>query len=436
MARSTEFWIQFQQVFNPYEVLVEQRSQDFYCERLHSPFEDLLQDFRPELQPDRPPVAFFAGHRGSGKSSMLYRLLDRLMDSYFIVYFDIEHNLEKDKAAPIDLLYLLGVAIFNVALAEKLEPEEENLMALVRSVYKTTFERKEAEKEEISVADLLKGVISFGATILAGGIGQKLAEVSTKGLSSSAAFSQEVSYKREVEPHPQTIINQINLIIADVETKSGKPLLVVVDGLDKLVKADQASQIFVESRALRAPLCGLIYTVPMLIFGNSSFADVEDDCASHFFPNIKIYSRYDDTQKDDDGHSLLGEVISKRLKAIGVSANGDLFDEDALEELILKSGGVMRWLIELTRDSGRQAERLSLDKISRKAVDRAVENFASKKLGRLGKDKIEELRQVRGERRYSGNALSLELLHSRLIIAYRNGRNWYDAHPLTWEELS
>ncbi len=434
MARSTEFWIKFQQVFNPYEVLVEQRSQDFYCERLHSPFEDLLDDFRSDLQRNRPPVAFFAGHRGSGKSSMLYRLLDQLKADYFIVYFDIEHNLEKDKAAPIDLLYLLGVAIFNVALAENLDPEEENLMALVKSVYKTVFERKETEKEEINIADLLKGVISFGATILAGGIGQKLAEAATKGLSSSAAFSEEVGYKREVEPHPQTVINQINLIIADVETKAGKPLLVVVDGLDKLTKADQARQIFIESRALRAPLCGLIYTVPMLVFGEQKFDEVEDDCASRFFPNINIYSKHDDSP-NPEGHQLMGEVIFKRLSALGLKANNELFNEEALAELILKSGGVMRWLIELARDSGRQAERMNLDQINRQAVNRAIENFAAKKLGRLGIDKIEELRKTRKEKRYSGAPASLELLHSRLIVAYRNGRPWYDAHPLTWEEL-
>jgi hypothetical protein len=36
MARSKEFWDSFRSVFNPQEILVEERGETFYCEREHS----------------------------------------------------------------------------------------------------------------------------------------------------------------------------------------------------------------------------------------------------------------------------------------------------------------------------------------------------------------------------------------------------------------
>src|SRR5437870_764671 len=107
MARPVDFWIKLQNVFQPEEILVGQRSEHLYCEREYSPYDDLCYEFRRDVQPLRPPIVFFTGHRGSGKSSMLFNLLDHFKKDYFVVYFDIAHNLDSRTANQIDLLYLL-----------------------------------------------------------------------------------------------------------------------------------------------------------------------------------------------------------------------------------------------------------------------------------------------------------------------------------------
>ena len=108
MAGNEAVWAKVHGAFDPGEVLVGARSREIYCEREHSPFELIRKELDPALKPSRPPIVFFTGHRGSGKSSMLWRLLDRFKRDYFVVYFDIEHNLDSRTANQIDLLYLIG----------------------------------------------------------------------------------------------------------------------------------------------------------------------------------------------------------------------------------------------------------------------------------------------------------------------------------------
>ena len=123
MPRPAEFWDTCLGVFDSAEVLVGQRSTALYCERDGSPVDDIRVDFSPTVQSTRPPIGFCTGHRGSGKSSMLFRLLEHFTDACFVVYFDIEHNLDHHTATQVDLLYLLGAAIFKTAKEEGLNPD-------------------------------------------------------------------------------------------------------------------------------------------------------------------------------------------------------------------------------------------------------------------------------------------------------------------------
>ena len=108
MTRSKDYWSRLYGAFKPNETLSGKLGRDFYCEREHSPFNEMCVDFRMTSNQIRPPIAFFTGHRGSGKSSMLFRLLEHFKDEFFLVYFDIEQNLDSSTANQIDLLYLLA----------------------------------------------------------------------------------------------------------------------------------------------------------------------------------------------------------------------------------------------------------------------------------------------------------------------------------------
>ncbi len=434
MARSIEFWDQFRSVFNHNEILVGQRSRDFYQEREHSPFGDMRIDLRQTAQLIQPPIVFFTGHRGSGKSSMLLRLLDHFTQDYFVVYFDIDHNLDSRKANQIDLLYLLGATIFQVAEQEGLRPDPRHLQELARSVYTVTYQMQEREQNALNVTELAKGLVCFGASLLGAGLGEKLAEAALRPFTFTSGVSEEVASKREIEPQVQTIINNVNLIIGDVETQGDKPALVVVDGLDKLQRWEQARLIFLESRALNGPMCRIIYTVPMLIANSLMFGQVEEESKSYVLPNVKLYERSADDQPYEPGYAMMREVVGKRLQTLSLTPD-DIFEPDVLALMIGKSGGVMRWLIELVADASKASEREGLDKISRAAAQKAIDDYAARLAKRLTRETTEELRNVRQTKRPENTQVSNELIHGLLIVAYRNRRVWYDVHPLIWDDL-
>lgn len=436
MARTTEFWTQFRNTFNPFEVLVGKRGEDLYCDREYSPFNEILLDFRPGTQ---RKVVFFTGHRGSGKSSMLLRLLDHLKEDFFLVYFDILHNLDSNKTNQIDLLFLLGAAIHKTATQEGLDLNAEHLERLANSVYTVIRETKETEKDDLNLAEMAKNVICFGASLFGNTIVEKLAEKLTeaalKPFTLSSGVSEEIARKREIDPQVQKMIGVIKEITDEVERLAGKPVLTIVDGLDKLQRLEQAEIIFLESRALREPVCSLIYTVPMLIFSDLRFAQVEQECFSYFWPCIKLYDR-NDAQRHEDGYKALGEVVEKRLIAMGLQRTDELFETDVLDLLIFKSGGVIRLFINLVQDAGKQAELLKQDRVSMTAARRAIDNFAAKTFSRFTWEVIRELRMVHERKWPSDNAkISSNLLHGLQILAYRGPGTWFDAHPLLWEEL-
>jgi hypothetical protein len=434
MARPTDFWIQLHNVFDPEEVLTGQRSQQFYVERENSPYDNMRLDFRKEMRPDRPPIAFFTGHRGSGKSSLLVRLLEHFKDDYFVVYFDIDHNLDYRRANQIDILYLLGAAIFQVAVQEGLNPDSKNLLALAESVYTVTKTKQDAKNRALQIGELVKGLLGFGASMLGAKLAEKFAEAALKPFNLTSEVSEEVARKREIEPQVQEMINNINLIIADVETRANKPVFVIVDSLDKLPRFEQAQLIFLESNALREPLCRIIYTVPMLIFSSLGFGQAEEQCKAYLLPNIKLFEMTSDAARYEPGYKTMHDLVAKRLMTLGLQPD-DVFEPDVLDLLIFKSGGVIRWLMRLMRDACNAGEVMGLDKLNHKAAQRAINTQVANLGSRLTRETIRELQEVRKTKRPSRSQESSELLQGLVILAYQNERLWFDAHPLIWGEL-
>ncbi len=437
MARSKDFWNQVARTFHPQEVLLGPR-QKLYCEREDSPLEWMRHDLDPGLELPRPPIAYFTGHRGSGKSNMLWRLLESFKDDYFIVYFDVEHNLDTARTNQVDVLYLLGTTIFEVALREGLEPDRTLIEELDEAVFSLTETHTQTpRRESVDIVKLASGLICFGAGALGGSVVEKTAEKLTKAVLEpfrfSSGVSQEIVRTRQVEPQVQAIINNVNLIIADVETRSGKDLFVVVDGLDKIQRLDQARLIFLESGALRGPVCRIVYTVPMLIYREGAFGQVEEESLSYLFPNVRTYYKTSG-KRYAKGCGMLEEVVVRRLGTIGVEL-GDLFEPRALDLLIRKSGGVMRWLIELVRDAATAARIDGRDKISLAAARQAVQRHARRLAFRLDTALVDQLREIRRSRRLVQSDRMGELLQGLMVVAYLNGEPWFDAHPLVWEAL-
>ena len=433
MEHAPDFWIQVRNQFDPQEVLTGRRGRAFYTDRTESPEQDIQLAFQPQATPTLPPKALLTGHRGCGKTSLLIRLLEHFKKDYFLVYFDIEHNLDKENFTQVDLLYLIGGAIYRVAERERLKPSRDIFTDLARAVYTLVYQEKEKVKDEsLNAVELVKNVICFGSKTLGSKLGEQLAEALLKPFTFTTGVSEDIVRKHEVRPHVQQIVDCINRLIADVETKGNKPLLLIVDGLDKIARPDVVDLLFVESRALLGPACRVLYTAPMSL--HQSFPRLRQDFTDFFsLPNVKLWQRNNDAEQDPDGYRTMREVITRRLRPVHKSP--DLISSEALDLLVAHSGGVVRWLVTLFRDACIAAQREKAQTITEQAawsaIDRNAHGF------QIGQDReiLEELRRVRTDKIPSGSDLSRRLLHDQFILAYANRNVWFDVHPLLWSSL-
>jgi len=421
MARSVEFWLQLHRNFNPHEVLVGRRSDGFYCEREDSPFHDLLDQFSFTESHFHRRTRFLTGQSGSGISSSLLRLVEQLHDRYFPIYLDIGHNLDANKANRIDVLFLLGAAIQNAATGEGLSPDPENLIALVKSVRQLTHTARGWQR----LSETARSAVSFGASSL--GDEKKFSEAPPALPAFYSGVDDDVAQGREIEPQVREMINNLNLIIADVETLAGKPVLLVADGLNKIFRQSQIENFFMDNNALQAPICNIIYAAPLSIV----VCQKED---VHFLPNITPNNQSDDYHRNGSRHHPLYEVVEKRLAPLNLQI-GQLFDPGALELLIFKSGGLIRLFLSLISDSGKQAELMGRDRINFEAARKTVDNRSAVLVSRFNRKIVAELRALRQDGRSPGSGLSPQIINSQLIVAHKSTGIRFDVHPIIWDEV-
>src|SRR5947209_995313 len=120
----------------------------------------------------------------------------------------------------------------------------------------------------------------------------------------------------------------------------------------------------------------------MLIYNSPLFRQAEEECKPYLLPNIKLFEKRTDQQRYDNGYETMRMVVARRLHSLGLLSD-DLFEDGVLDRLILKSGGVVRWLIWLVQDACTAAELMSLERVSNEAAQTAIDDRVAQLSGCL-----------------------------------------------------
>jgi hypothetical protein len=129
------------------------------------------------------------------------------------------------------------------------------------------------------------------------------------------------------------------------------------------------------------------------------------------------------------GIDKLKELVGKRIdlgKVFGAAP------EEAVEQLVKASGGYPRDLIRLAREVLLRAQDFPVDK---GLVDRIVDNLAESYALVVRASDLNLLCEVaRSHQPPPGDVATMaafgRLVERWLVLAYRNGREWYDLHPM------
>ncbi|MBN2526393.1 MAG: hypothetical protein JXR76_08365 [Deltaproteobacteria bacterium] len=385
------------------------------------PVEDLLKGI--EWAETLETAQLFSGFRGTGKSTELRRLQQRLAQNgqYKVLRCDMQEYL--NLSTPIDISdFLIAIAgAFSEKLAEDDflgdDPSHENYWDRISNF-------------------LTKTKINFESVFL-----------QIPGVDIKANLKQDPSFKsklqQEMKGHLGALANDVRLYlescIKKLRNKHGDDTQVVLllDSIEQIrgtsvneddVYASVETVFQGHADKLRLPYIHVVYTVPPWLKIRSPGVAALYSNSEHL-PCIKV--RQPDGAPDQTGVAALVELVGKRgdwQKLFGSKEN--------LERVILASGGYLRDLLRLLQRCLRQASSLPIDKTTIEMAEHHIRNSYLP----ISRDDAVWLNRVATTHRaelMAGSDLGhlSRFFDTHLILCYRNGKEWFDVHPLIAEHV-
>ena len=384
----------------------EEEFKDFYVarpENAPSPIEELKDRIE---NADSAKKYLFLGFRGCGKSTELNRL-SRMIDrnKFLLVSYSIR-ELDVSDFDFRDFFGSMALKIYDIAEKEiKLEKDiKDDFLDFMMHITKVSEE---------DVTKYSEMGISFSNFIL---------------LKLGREAKTREYIRKELETKISDLIQKLNWLTMEVETKTGKRIVVIVDDLDKLTRVKQAEDFFYKNYGLLIqPNCFVIYTFPIPLTFNPYYENVrpafDDDI---ILPQLPVKSK-DGKRVNENNFNFYKELVEKRMDL-------DLIEENALEEAIVSTGKTSEF-ISIMRDATIKAYMNENEKITKEEVGKALEKLRrtyDRTLTEAHKKRLLEIYDKKEARDENTNdSISRDLLFSLTAVEYEDeeGR-WCDINPL------
>ena len=378
------------------------------------------------ILPDGPSCQVLAGHRGSGKSTELWKLRQALetpqiiADRMFVVQVKADEELDPNDIDFPDVL----ISIVR-QLASELKTREG--IQLKPGYFKDRWHR---------LKELALSKVEFEG----GELDTVMGKVSAVIRSSPEARKQ---VRAALEPDTDNWIAAANDVIGaavlELKAKHYSGLVIMVDGLDKMITRQlddvgctTTENLFVNRGAqLTSFACHLIYTVPIDLAYSHHGANIRLRYGGEFpvVPMTKIETPPPNPKTYAKGIAKFREIITTRLHSIGVTEDALFSNDRVRDDLIKLTGGQPTELMTLIREA------IVTDglPIGHKGVKRARQEALRNYRRQLKAEHwplIMEARSTGQVQRTDENEKNLrELLECRALRLYRNDEEWYGVNP-------
>ncbi|MGE0683294.1 MAG: hypothetical protein AB7P69_20645 [Candidatus Binatia bacterium] len=346
----------------------------------------------------------------------------------------------------------MGLAIHAAARAAELNPQARLFNQLANSLARLVRKFEEQEHFSLKKDQLLWQVFSFALVAGAVAVGGPAVALPAGAFALGAnkvlkAARLELNVRDEhvktleLPPNRAGVLGALNNIIEDVQEKAKKPLLVIIDGLDKVSFA-RARLLFVDSALLAEPTCALVYSAPIEFAHRPEGGQMLNFFSQHTTLRNPSVQKKPLTEKNwkakresnDDGIAVMQKILVKRLAAHGKSTD-DIITPDAAHLLARTSGGIIREFVRYLHDAATFAQLRETFHIDMEIAQNAVNQQRQVKELQLGTLHREVLRAVLQKGQLSGKQSDMEveeiLLRSLSLLSYQDDHAdaWFDAHP-------
>lgn len=391
-------------------------------------------------------VQLFSGHRGTGKSTQLRRLKRRLQrdPTYKVVICDMEDYLPMtDEVDVVDFLLAAAGALSDALAVPELLGGDPVNNYWVR--FTGWLRSQKIQVSELGLdAKVAAGSAKDGLGAEAG-IGVKL------NLKTDPEFRKRVrermklhvgAFRADVHTFVQECLEQLRARHGD-ETQ----LVVVYDNIEHLrgttknapdVAASVERLFRGHADALRFPFVHTIFTVPPWL--RVQYAGTGNDGFDNYcrVPCVKVRERPQHpgspTEVDGDGLDALWRVAAKRGDMLWLLGERASFDQ-----LALASGGHLRDLFRMLSFLAIDATRAGVP-VAAERRQLAIEELRRLYLGFTNQEAawlqaIDQTGSLDVDEADSHHELA-RFLDTHVLLAYRNGEDWYGIHPLIREDVA
>ena len=361
----------------------------------------------------RTKAHLLIGHGGCGKSTELFNLERRFKKVGHPVHIyrtDLEVNLFL--AECWDIMLLITEGLCNVA--------KENGINIPDKILREVFDYMNKDMEEIDVVESSASLDMGVMLTLFASIKSNL----KLGTQTRSIIKEKIE-KRGSEW--MRYIREISDRITD-EMEGRRPIL-IFEGFDRLQPPERAFEIFRNDILSQMPF-PIIYTFPISLTYDSPYTALESFYEVHFLPMIKVSNA--DKSQNDQGIEVMHNIVKLR-------ADLKLFDENALIELIKRTGGVLRHLFDCITEASLLAMWRGGDKIEMSDAQRALADLSStltKRISERDNDMLVRIFDNLNDRTGIRDRESLlRQMQALVVLEYQNGERWHDLHPLIAEFL-
>lgn len=385
--------------------------------RVVSPMEDI---FKECITPQHKNAHLLLGHRGCGKSTELNHLSKRLSDiGYHVKTIRCMTELDASNIAFTDIIVLLTEALLTLANEQGIAITRSDLLILDRF-------GSEIKKEDVVLTET-EAEIGSGAQLDTPKLFRNLLHffISLK-TTLKLNQSSRTTIRKTINGRNTEWLDAINRI-GDALTDSfdGHQPILIFEDLDKEDTWDLFSG---HCEILTGTSFPVIYTFPIAFSYDPDFSKkIEPFFHISRLPMIEV-KRMDGSRKED-GISAIMAIIESRAAL-------DLFDENVIDHVIVKTGGSLRDLFYVIDKASLYAGRLEQSTISMDVVEIALEQIKSDLSSRIEGKEHDFLKTIYdGKHRYiDDRKILLRMIIAGAVLEY-NGKRWHDVHPLIVDYL-
>jgi|GEM_PF-5249776 len=448
MSTSSNRWTDIYNMFSPYWTISAAVSESgpagysamqAYVEHEDiRPLEDIVGRMRPEL--DEHARAVVVGQKGTGKSMDLTWIAGQLSRTHMVLWLDAVGLDTTVFVNPLNLFVAIGLTAIQSAAVLGVQLDQEYVSNLISACRGISTQEISQKRESGLQLDKLVGQVGtwfnqISLPLAAGGAagpGVFMAAVGSvfQTLAASASFglANQDSQKQEITtlPRVEEAALRLQLLIQKMEELAEKPVVVIIDGLDR-IPLTETRQLCERARALASPDLRLILTAPLALYHAPEFEHLED-----YFPHVLM--RPGVSRATDPRNEFLRSIIARRLALCEVYP-ARVLEPEASALLLSASGGNIRQLIMLVREAILETERRGLMRIEMTAAESAKYKLMVSFMERLQRPTYLKALQAftqAGSQYPPDGEIGDFLLGMNCILAYRDANNLptYALNPL------